>query len=65
MAVPALRHKHLQLDQGKLDRAKVILGAKTETEAVDRALKLVVSEAHIDRALRRVAGKGRIRKIFR
>jgi hypothetical protein len=61
----ALRHKHLQLDQGKLDRAKRILGAKTETEALDRALNLVVSEASVDTTLRRIRGKGRIRKVFR
>jgi len=61
----ALRHKHLQLDQGKLDRARRILGAKTETEALDRALNLVVSEADIDTTLRKIGGKGRIRKVFR
>ena len=36
MKAASLRHKHLQLDQGKLDRARRILGAKTETEALDR-----------------------------
>jgi hypothetical protein len=63
-AVP-LRHKHLQLDQEKLNRARRILGAKTETEALDRALSLVVSEGDIDTTLRKVRGKGRIRKVFR
>jgi len=65
MGVAAIRHKHLQIDQSRLNRAKTILGVKTETEAVDRALRLVVSEAEIDMALRRAAGKGRIRTIFR
>ena len=65
MGGAAIRHKHLQIDQGQLDRAKAILGVKTETEAVDRALRLVVSEAEIDAALRRAAGKARIRKLFR
>jgi hypothetical protein len=53
------------LDQGKLDRARRILGAKTETEALDRALSIVVSEADIDTALRKMRRKGRIRKVFR
>ena len=61
----SLRHKHLQLDQGKLDRARRILGAKTETEALDRALSIVVSEADIDKALGKVRGKARLRKGFR
>ncbi len=61
----SLRHKHVQLDQAKLDRARRILGAKTETEALDRALHVVVSEAAIDKALKKVRGKGHIRKVFR
>jgi len=59
-----VRHKHVQLDQGKLDRAKRVLGAQTETETLDRALDLVVSEAHIDRALRSARGKTRLRRVF-
>lgn len=65
MKVASLRHKHLQLDQGKLDRARRILGARTETEALDRALSIVVSEADIGKTLRKIRGKGRIRKVFR
>jgi hypothetical protein len=65
MKAVSVRHKHLQLDQGKLDRARRILGAKTETEALDRALSIVVSEADIDTTLRKIRGKGRIRKVFR
>jgi hypothetical protein len=60
-----LRHKHVQLDQHKLNRALRVLGAKTETEALDRALSVVVSEDKIDTALRKARGKGRIRKVFR
>jgi hypothetical protein len=33
------RNKHLILDQAKLKRAQKVLGAKTETEAVERALR--------------------------
>jgi hypothetical protein len=64
MKATSLRHKHLQLDQGKLDRAKRILGAKTETETLDRALSIVVNEADTDKALGKVRGKGRIRQVF-
>lgn len=65
MKAASLRHKHLQLDQEKLDRARRILGAKTETEALDRALSIVVNEAEIDKALRKVRGRGRLQKVFR
>ena len=60
MAVVAFRHKHVLLDQRKLDRARRALGARTETETLDRALDLVVSEADIDRVLRAARGKGKI-----
>lgn len=38
------RDKHLILDQAKLSKAQKILGAKTETEAVERALDFVIGE---------------------
>ncbi len=37
-----LRYKHLKLDQEKVDKAKKIFRAKTETEAMDRALENVI-----------------------
>lgn len=39
-----LRYKHLRLDQGKIERAKKILKAKTETEAMDKALERVFQD---------------------
>jgi len=65
MASSALRHKHVRIDQAKLERAKQVLDARTETEALDRALNLVVTEAEIDAALRAVRGKGKLKKVFR
>lgn len=61
----SVRHKHLRIDQAKLDKARKVLAAATETETLDRALTLVVSEASVDAALRRVAGKAALKKIFR
>jgi hypothetical protein len=39
-----LRYKHLRLDQDKIEKAKKILKAKTETEALDKALEKVIQE---------------------
>ena len=61
----ARRHKHLQLDQAKLTRAKTVLGAKTETEAIERALTLVVDEHELDQPLKRAKGRMQLRKVFR
>jgi hypothetical protein len=60
-----LRHKHVRLDQAKLDRARKVLGARTETETLDRALSLVTSEAEINAVVRSLGGKGRFKKVFR
>jgi len=67
------RHKHLVLDQAKLERAQKVLWAKSETETIERALDLVIGEdertsrawaAH-DRFLRAAAREGlQIRDAF-
>jgi hypothetical protein len=45
----ARKNKHLILDQAKLKKAQKVLGAKTETETIERALEQVISEAEKDR----------------
>jgi len=37
-------HKHFQLDVVKIKRAQKVLRAKTETEAIERALDFAISE---------------------
>jgi Bacterial antitoxin of type II TA system, VapB len=37
-------HKHFQLDSAKIKRAQRAMRAKTQTEAIDRALDLVIEE---------------------
>lgn len=37
-------HKHFRLDAAKIRRAQKVLRAGTETEAIERALDLVISE---------------------
>jgi hypothetical protein len=38
------RHKHLVLDQAKIRKAQKALGTKTETETIERALEIVITE---------------------
>jgi hypothetical protein len=56
MAAPLLRHKHLKLDQRKIDFAKRYFGVSGEQEAIDRALALLMQEARITRKLRSLQG---------
>lgn len=45
MATGRIRtHKHFRLDPVKIKRAQRVLRAGTETEAIERALDLVISE---------------------
>lgn len=43
---PSFKRKNLILDQHKIDRARRLLGAATETEAITRALDAVTEMAH-------------------
>jgi len=58
----SLRRKNLILDQRKIDRAKEILGAATETEAIHRALDEVRELARFreetEAGLRDLIGRG-------
>jgi len=57
--------KQFVLDQGKIRKAKKILGARTETEALDRALDLIIANDELDRAHQEFATSGVvIRDVF-
>lgn len=58
------KRKNFYLDQKTIDRAKAILGTRTETETVATALDIVVFREEILKSLEKVAGKGGIRKVF-
>jgi len=50
MPLPRKRaHKHFRLDPRKIQRARNALRARTETETIERALDLVISEYEKDR----------------
>jgi hypothetical protein len=38
------KYKHMRLNQEKIDRVRKILGAKTETETLNKALDKVIQE---------------------
>ena len=59
-----LKRKNYYLDERKIRRVRTILGAKTETEAINAALNLVVFRKQILKSLKKVAGKGGVEKIF-
>jgi len=64
MPTARVRHKHLRLNQDKLDRVKRILGSRSETEAIEGAMDFILAEDDILKTLRRIKGKGRFKRIF-
>ncbi len=44
MSRAAGKHKHFILDEAKIRRAKRLLGARSETEAIEPALNEVIAE---------------------
>jgi len=69
-AKAAIAHKHFRLDTVKLKRAQKVLQAPTETEAIERALELVLSEHQRDRLAaeaneRFIRSRATIRDVYR
>jgi len=56
MRAAAVKHKHLKLDQRKIDFAKRYFGVTSEQEAIDRALSLIMEEQQIIAALKPLKG---------
>jgi len=44
-----IRHKHYRLDLRKIQRAQKLLGTRTETETIERALEELIAERERDR----------------
>lgn len=56
--------KQFILPAGKIKKAKSILSAKTETEAVERALDLVIADEEIRKALLSIKGSCNIEDAY-
>jgi hypothetical protein len=60
----ALRHKHLKIDQRKLDRAKQLLKLPTEQATIDRALDAILADELIVKTHKKIRGVGGIEDAF-
>jgi hypothetical protein len=57
MGGAAFKHKHLKLDQKKIDFAKRYFGVASEQEAIDRALSVLMEEQQILAAMTPLEGR--------
>ncbi|MGH8545340.1 MAG: hypothetical protein ACREX3_17280 [Gammaproteobacteria bacterium] len=64
MKATAKARKQFILPVGKIRKAKEILAAKTDTEAVERALDLVIADAEIRKMLLSVRGRANIDDVY-
>jgi Arc/MetJ family transcription regulator len=58
--MPRMVKKTIELDQDFIDRARAMFGARTEKQAVNRALELAIADDEIVSTHAQVGGKGRV-----
>jgi len=56
--------RSIRISQDALDRARKILGTKTDSETVDAALDLIIFRDEVIDGLRRIAGSNSMRDIY-
>ncbi len=56
--------KQFILEQDKIRRVKKIVNAKTDTEAITRALDIIIDNTKIETMLKSVKGKGTLRDVY-
>jgi len=56
--------KTYNLDAEMIERVRRLFGAKTDTEAIQRALRKVIEDREIEDALDRMLKKGKFRPIY-
>lgn len=64
MAQAVKMRKQFILDTDKIRTVRKITKAKTDTEAIDKAMDIVIADSDIRSILMSIGGKGKIRDIY-
>ncbi len=56
--------KQFILEQDKIRRVKKIVKAKTDTEAITKALDIIIDNTKIETMLKSIKGKGTIKDVY-
>ena len=56
--------KQFILEQDKIRRVKKIVKAKTDTEAITKALDIIIDSTKIETMLKSIKGKGTIKDVY-
>jgi len=60
----SVRRKNVTVDQAKLERAVAILGTRSEADAIDQALDLVLFREELIEGIGTLAGSGGVENYF-
>ncbi len=58
-----IKRKNYYLDEVKIKKVQKILGTKTETEALNKAMDIVVFRTELLESLKKVSGKCGVQKV--
>jgi len=61
----AVRKKTYNLDAAMIERVRHLFGAKTDTEAIQKALRKTIDDREIEERLDALLEKGRFRTVYR
>lgn len=59
----AIKRKNYYLDEVKIKKVQKILGTKTETETLDKALETIMFRTELLESLKKASGKGGVQKV--
>ncbi len=59
----AIKRKNYYLDEVKIKRVQKILGTKTETETLNKAMDIIMFRTELLESLKKVSGKGGVQKV--
>ena len=58
-----IKRKNYYLDEVKIKKVQKILGTKTETEALNKTMDIIVFRTELLESLKKVSGKGGVQKV--
>jgi hypothetical protein len=61
---PAKVRKQFILDPEKIEAVRKLTGSRTDTEAINKALDILIANSRIEKTLSTVKGKGKIRDAY-
>ncbi|MHB8846071.1 MAG: hypothetical protein ACYC7L_15130 [Nitrospirota bacterium] len=64
MTTAVKTRKQFILEQDKIRRVKKIVNARTDTEAITRALDIIIENTKVETMFRAIKGKGSIRDVY-